>query len=719
MWRPLWFLSLWAALAASPAHARWTVELRPLDTRPYTRDFEPLFRMHAKSGLSHLEGLGVELARGETVLFEVPLLKEERPRQLELHVGYLTPDQAPRAQAQCLVSFRVDTGDVRQVDLTLPLRSIEPRSIPMAGLRARYDYLTPQVTAGLPAGATRLKVTARVEGECTAGKLVVMDPKVWRRESAEPPKRLIFIPADSISGDWFDQDRHFMPFVEQYFSRPGARFNTNVISVGTNTHDAVNIFSKMAFELRGGTYVSGVPRGPGLVPAFLEAGYEVVSFNSNLLMSTLWQPSGFRSFFNLNTRETPLNEAHAEVLGDMMIDWLKRHPDHDVFLYGWIASTHYHGAAPRTRPGLRLDKVLDPARAPAYARKPMLLQAHTMSYVDLALEKFLQEPLVEAADVLFFSDHGLNFVTLDHGLPMWGRCEPKVAPSNWQMAPEELRVPVGIRVHGYDPGPIPFETSLLDWVYSALKHHNPKLPLDTFVGRELSLARPDDALVAVSHGRRGAIRVSGRQFYFEDSCEGHDTVFFLDSDRQPASPDLEVGLANMLAARDLLRVPYGQMTVELFHGGPDCPVSLKLPPAVLQDGSQAPATLQVDPTRWYTRLELYLPRLPGAARTGLSIESSRPGCAEIQAGYARLKLPEQFQLQGSGLEPLLHLTGPDVTPGTATVIRPHVLPGQYAREGKNFVTRGAVAPTRAAPLSKELRAAMKRWGYIQDDEPEH
>ena len=719
MWRPLWFLSLWAVLAATPAHARWSVELRPLDTRPYTRSFEPLFQLHAKSGLSHLEGLGVELARGETVLFDVPLMKEARPRQLELHVGYLTPDQAPRQPAACAVSLMVDTGEARQVDLTVPLRSIEPRSLPMEQLRARYDYLTPQVTAGLPAGATRLKVTARVEGECAAGRLVVMDPKVWRRESGEPPKRLIFIPADSISGDWFEQDRHFMPTVEQFFSRPGARLNTNVVSVSTNTHDTTNILSKMAFELRDGNQINGSPRSPGLVPAFLDAGYEVLSFNSNLLLSTVWQPSGFRYLFNLHTLGTPLNDQHGEVLGDMMIDWLKRHPDHDVFLYGWHAATHSSGTAPRTRPDFPADKLLaGPDRVPAYARERVLKQARAMSYTDLALERFLREPLVESSDVLFFSDHGMNFATLYHDLPLWGRCVRKTAPSNWHIAPEELRVPVGLRVHGYDPGPISFETSLLDWVYTAVTRHNPKLAAYSFEGKDLSQAKPGELFVAVSHGWRGAIRKDGKHVYFEDACEGHGTVLFLDSGKQPVPSDQAVWMASVLASKDVLRRPYGKMTLEVFHGGPECSVEVKLPPAVLQSGGPAPASIRVDPTRWHTRLELYSTSLPGL-RSGVSIESSRPECAELQAGYVRMKLPGKFQLQGSGLEPLMRLQGPDVTPGAATVIRPLVVPGEYTRDGKNFVTQDAVAPTRAAPLSKELRAAMKRWGYIQDDQPGH
>jgi hypothetical protein len=177
MWRPLWFLSLCAALAATPAHARWSVEARPLDTRPYTRDIKPLFTLHAKSGLSHLEGLGVELAQGSTVLFDVALSKDERPRQLELSLGYLTPEKSSGEGPSCAVSLLVEAGAPRKVDVTVPLRSIEPASIPLEQLRAHYDYLTPQVAVPLPAGATRLKVTARVDGACTAGRLVMLDPK--------------------------------------------------------------------------------------------------------------------------------------------------------------------------------------------------------------------------------------------------------------------------------------------------------------------------------------------------------------------------------------------------------------------------------------------------------------------------------------------------------------------------------------------------------------
>ena len=38
----------------------------------------------------------------------------------------------------------------------------------------------------------------------------------------------------------------------------------------------------------------------------------------------------------------------------------------------------------------------------------------------------------------------------------------------------------------------------------------------------------------------------GKHLYFEDACGTHDTVLFLDSERQPASQDLAVWMASAL-----------------------------------------------------------------------------------------------------------------------------------------------------------------------------
>jgi hypothetical protein len=710
----LCFLSLWVALAALPAHARWTVETRPLETRPYTRELKPLVQLHERNGLTHVEGVGVEFAQGSTVLFDVPLAKDDRPRQLELHVGYLTLEKLSGPPRGCAVSFHVEAGEARKVDITVPLRSMEGASIPVEELRARYDYFTPQVEAPLPAGATRLKVTAQVDGECAAGKLLVLDPKVWRRESDEKARRLIFIPSDSMSGAWFDKGRRFMPFTQDWFARPGARLNSNVISIGTNTNDVTNILSRMAYDVRDATQLGTVPPGPGLVPAFLEAGYDVPSFNSNLLFSSMWRPAGFRYFVNVDMKGVPVADRHVEVLADMMIDWLKRHPDHDVFLFTWFTATHVHGVAPSVRPDFPMQRVLE--GTPAHSRRWMLEMARALSYTDLVLEKFLQEPLVEQADILFFSDHGLNWETLDKLTPLWGRCVHKEATANWHVEPEEVRIVTGMRVHGYDPGPLEFETSLMDWVYSALKHHNPKLPLETFAGKDLWEAKPGEPLVSISHGRRGAVRRNGQHFYFEDQCDSFREMLFLDSQKQPVSPETAVELVQVLASRDLLRTSYRELTVEVFHGSAECKVELRLPAAIFKDGSPAPARLSVDPTRWYTRLELFVPGTLSPAPDGLIIESSPVGCAELQTGYVRQRLPGSFNLKGSGFEPLMHLPGPDVSPGAATVIRPLGSPASYTRKGSAFVSSQAVQPAQSAPISRELRAAMKRWGYIQDDQ---
>jgi hypothetical protein len=85
----------------------------------------------------------------------------------------------------------------------------------------------------------------------------------------------------------------------------------------------------------------------------------------------------------------------------------------------------------------------------------------------------------------------------------------------------------------------------------------------------------------------------------------------------------------------------------------------------------------------------------------------------------RHPLPGEFRLARSGFEPLIHLLGPDVTPGAATVIRPYSREETFTRKGGAFSSQQQGKPAQALPMSKELRAAMKRWGYIQDDKARH
>ncbi len=708
MSRPLCFLSFAILLTATPAHARWSVELRPLDTRPFQMDFKPLVVLHAESNLSHFEGLGVELPPGrQTVVFEAALGSEPGPRELDLNVGYLTAGKLPKDAAGCEVALEVTGGAPARKSMTLPLRSIEPSTLPEAELKAHYDYLTPEVRFPVAGGMVGLKAT--VQRGCTAGKVVLLNPKVWRKRSDEAPKRLIWIPSDSLSADWFEEGRRFMPFLQDYFARPGARLSTRAVTVSTNTYDTTTILTRMRYQLREAPLLESSAQGAGLVPAFLEAGYEVLSLNSNLLLSTAWQPSGFRYLFNLNATGTPVNEAHVEILAGMMLDWLQRHPDHDVFLFTWLDATHYAGPAPRVR--VDMPNNLLP-RGERWSQHWLEQQARSMSYTDLALETFLDAPLVRSSDLFFFSDHGLNFRTLEHPLPLWGECPPKEAPSNWHLEPEEVRIPAAMRVHGYDPGELGVEASLLDWAYSVLKHHNPDLDLRGFQGRELTSVKADDPLITVSHGSRGSIRVAGTHVRFEASCSAARVVDFYYPPELPGTADLKRSLYQVLTAHDF--GGYRELEVSVFHGSAACPVTIELPPALLESGAPAPTRLEVDPTRWFTSLRVFVPAVLGDAEKHLVVVSPDK-CAEVQIGFVRRSSGGRLDLATSGLWSMAHLAGNVVGVGEAPVVRVLHPKVRYYLVGDRLTT-GAAKAGKRSELSKEVRAAMKQWGYIQDDD---
>lgn len=710
MWRPLWFLSL--LLMPALAHARWSVELRPLEQRPYRRAFPTLIAVHAQSNLSRLEGSGVELAAsGASTVFDVPLPPAAEPRELELNLGYLTDGALPPGAGACALTLTAEGAEPATRSVELPLRSVEPATLPLDEVRARYDYLTPEVRWAVAPGATRLALRVRPAAACRAGRLIALNPKVWRKISDAKPKRLVFIPSDSISGDWFDEGRRLMPFVQDYFARPGARWTSRAVSVASNTHDTTHIIDIMQLYLRDGEAVRGFPASPGLTPAFLEAGYEVLSFNSNLLLAATWQPAGFRHLFNLNAAGSEVNDRNPEILTEMMLDWLRRHPEHDIFFYTWFDATHSGAPAPRWRPEIEQEKLL--RRAPEWSAGKMANQARGMSYVDLVLEAFLSDPSLAEADVLFFADHGLNFDTLDHPKPLWGRCSPREAPSNWHLAPEELRIPVGVRVQGWDPGPIAHETSLLDWVYSAVKHHNPAIDIAGFGGRDLAAVRADDPMVAVSHGRRGAIRLGGRHFVFEDACISGEGATFLDAALQPVGEADLARLEQALTSQGMML--YRSLTVEAFHGRGECPVEIRLPSSFLPDGSAAAPSLSLDPSRWFSRLAVFVPATTPGTYKRLAINSGADGCVEAQAGYVRKRLPKTFDFAGSGLWSLAQVAGPELGVGGHAAIRV-VHPGRAYRRTATGFTAEAAASTQKSELSREVRAAMKLWGYIQDDQ---
>lgn len=709
MWRPLFFSSL--LLLPLTAAARWRVELRPLDVRPYALEVKPLVSLHPRSGLSHLEGLGTVLPAGQaTAVFDVPLAVDARPRELEFHLAHLS-EEATFGGGACSVALRVEGAAGSVPDVALPLRSLEPGNIDERALRARYDALFPEVRVPVKAGATRLSVTATPSAACGDGKVVLLAPHVWRKESDGPPKRLIFVASDAISADWLEQGRRFMPFTQDFFRHGGARLNTRVFSVGTNTHDTTQVLSRMRLELRDAHALGTTGPARGLVPAFLDGGYEVLSFNSNLLLSTAWRHAGFRLLFNLNVSGTPLNERHPELLVAMMKDWLRRHPDHDVFFFTWFDATHHNGPAPRVRPGFSPEKSL--RRGAPWSQKYLDMQARSLSYVDLAMEELLTDKLASQADVLFFSDHGLNFQSLEHPEPLWGKCVTRHAPANWHAGEVELRVPVGFKVRGFDPGDIPFDTSLLDWVYTAVRRHNPELPFDGRSGVDVTRVTANTPVVSVSHGLRGAVRLGGVHHLFEDACSEGGVPSAYDASGNALRGAARERVLGALGERGL-----GGMRawdLELYAGDGGCRLEVGLPPGVRDEhGGALPELLRVDPSRWYTRVRMVVPALAPAAALPVVVTATPEGCAEVRAGYVRRPLRGAMDVSRAGLWALAGVDGPKVAPAAGAVVRLRRRDEPLRWDGTRFGAEVAASPE-TQQLSSEIRAAMKKWGYIQDE----
>ena len=65
-------------LSVSPGYASWSIDLRPLENKPYGRNISPLFKMGVEV-LSHFEGAGIEVKRGRQDLFSVSLAKDGKP----------------------------------------------------------------------------------------------------------------------------------------------------------------------------------------------------------------------------------------------------------------------------------------------------------------------------------------------------------------------------------------------------------------------------------------------------------------------------------------------------------------------------------------------------------------------------------------------------------------------------------------------------------------
>lgn len=706
---------LLVALLSCHVQAGWRVALRPLEEAPYGRIVKPLFAMHSDTNLSWLEGAGVTV-KTTTDLFDVTMPKSSRERKLQFQLAYLTAKTEFDHNAVCAVAITIHSTRSDTLQLKIPLRSLDSSVEPFEKLKV-FDYLAPEFSVPLPADSERLRATASIPQNCGAGTLVFLDPKVWSHEDDHPAKRFLFIVSDSISSDWFDGGRHFMPALQQFFSPPLGALATNVYSVATNTNDATNILARMKFEVRDSKRIRDqIPNlNTGLVPAFLNAGYDVLTYNSNLLLSTAWKDSGFRNLYTLNTNETFANQRHPEVLTAMILDWIQRHPDHDAMFLTWFNSTHYGVLSPRHRANLDLSRM--PYHSPRRVLHYIEMQARGISYVDLVLEDFFKSRLIQESDVLFFPDHGVNFDTLEHPTPIWGFCGTATRVANWHSYPVEVRIPVGIRVKDYTPPPIGHETSLIDWIKTAVKHHNARIDVSAWEGRELERTSSSDVILMASHGLHGAARTHGRHFFFSDvSCSPHSATAFFNLDQSPASAADVNQIVNELHSRSLLS--YQRLDLDIFHGTEDCSLRLQFPFGYLSSMMPEAPNLVPDPSRWFSKIELYVPEVYGeAGETAVQITGSPAGCGRVQVGSLRYSLGESFVLSGSGLESLLAIPRQDVGMTRDPSVRLQWLPNRFLRRGNEFIQLDSeFRIVEKTQFSAELKMAMRRWGYIQGED---
>ncbi len=715
-------------LSVAPADASWKIDLRPLENKPYGRNIAPLFKIDVEV-LSHLEGAGVELKSGRNEIFSVSLAQDGRPRQLEFQLGYLTNKESYENGQSCRVEYALSSssGTSARKTVDIPLRSIHPAVETVENLQSGYDYLLPSFRVDLSPKGKKVQLTLAMDQQCGSGRMVLYDPKIWVKRDEAPPKRLFIMVADSLSADWFDQGRNFMPATRQFFKSEGGIFSTDVYSMSTNTDDTTNILSKMKFLIsnrhspktiaengRGLIFDSPIGNASGLVPTFLNAGYDAIAFTSNLLLSTVFEGgTGFRNFYNLNVDGPDANARNPEIMTAMVKDWVKRHPDHDALFLLWFDTTHVNGPHPTHRDALDLSQV--PYRGPERMKDVIRGQAQSMSYVDMVLEDFFKADFARDSDFLFFSDHGINFDTLEHKTPLWGTCQKVEMGANWHLLPVEVRIPAGLKIRGVNLQPPKAETSIIDWVFTAAKKHNPKLDLGNWEGADLATADKRRPILMASHGQRGAMRVEGRHLLFSNQiCGQNKGAFFLDLDYGRARlSDIKV-LLQELHKRSLLT--YIPLQIEFLHGLSSCNVGVQWPAAFSEGGPVMDSlNLHLASDRWYSNRTLYVPEMLISV-DGASVSAAPAGCAEIKAGYIRRKIDGVMDLTTFGLAPFFYPSNDIRFPDNErSLVNMRFLNRPSIRRDGHM--RDYVGGSEAkVGLSAELKAAMRSWGYIHDEE---
>jgi hypothetical protein len=705
------FISL---LLGGSARAAFQVELRPLERTPYGRSYRPLYGLGAAGAVARVEGAGVKLEPGLQVVFDVPLAAPARARVLELQLGYLSIDETYARGRTCRMVLDVNGHESTH---DVPLRSIHPAAEKVEDLASRYDYLLPQVA--VPVEGARLRVAVRVASGCGDGQTVLFDPKVWS-EHAGAPRRLILLVSDELAGGWFTEGRSFAPNLMKFFAGPGSLLTT-AVSNSTNTFDTVRILGRMRFVLRLTELLKPAEPEPpgGLVPSFLAAGYDAPCFSSNVLLSTTFEGIGFRNIYDLDSyAKYEPNRRHPEILAAMAVDWLHRHPDHDALVMVWLASTHHYWEAPRIHPDFDLARM--PYKQFFWNSDAVASQGRALSYEDLALEGFLADPLVGASDVLFFADHSFAWDMFRQHRPSWSTCDEKVSEVGQNLlTPAGIDIPIGVRLHERPFAEVPrVETSLIDWVWSVVRRHDPKIDTAGWEGHDVAQMTDDTPILVAGHPAkpqhakpiaRAAMRIGGRQIDFAETfCTPNGPAIFKNLDHSPASAEDVRRFVDELAARGL--VHYRKLELERTRGADECRIGVTAATALDDKGAPA-GSLALDTPDWFVERALYLPTLLGGE---ITLRADPDGCADVQAGLLRRPIAGEIALLGGALRTFLDAPREPLRPGARSIVRA-ANAGEHVRRGPTWVQAQRGGAAREDELNSQLKAAMKRWGYIQDD----
>ncbi|WP_176736223.1 sulfatase-like hydrolase/transferase [Oligoflexus tunisiensis] len=700
------FFSLLLIIPAHKVHAYWQVQDRPLDPKPYGRTVEnPISVSYSHQGV--IEGSGKPISSEKP--FEMSgFVRNKTEKRLEFQIGYVT-DTATYQPENCPVSIHLAMGTMRStLKQQIPLRSVHPNAETFENLSSRYDYLMPAFSISLPQQEGSYQLSVVSDQRCVSGKLFVFDPKVWEKANSIPARRMALIVADSIGSAWFQNKRRFMPFVQNFFSKPGRSLATNVISISTNTIDTTRGLTDMRQSLQEATKLMSdhFDEKTGLIPSFLNAGYEVVNYSSNYLLSQDINHGGFRQYYNLDITGGANNSRNAEIRVSMYLDWLHRHPDHNVFIFTWFDDSHAWVTSPANRPEFKLQNL--PYKVLERNQKTMEEQARSLSYLDMQLEKLLKSPQLQNADILFTSDHGLDYKTLNHPHPMWPSCSHSVSMNNNHVHPDAVETFAGLKLaHGTSVVPA-HETSLFDWIKTAILRSHPNVDTSRWQGEDLKNSSPEDVIVSVSHQQRGSFRHRGQHYYFSElTCENKVPLTVLDKDLQPVSLEKSDNLIQRLVQLGFGQ--YQELSLDYYQMASDC--RIKVDGLKAADNSTETLNFGMSPANWMESQTSYI----SALSAQVTISAIPDGCADVRISYLSRNVNGKLDLNNKSF--LKFLASP--APHSLKFSRPTLVIAadsgalSIIKSGK-FVHLNSQQKEKTS-ISANLKQAMKSWGYIQNE----